>query len=33
MVEEKEKVVSKQRELAAFQHIMLENDICTETHS
>ena len=31
MVEDK--MVSKQRELAAFQHIMLENDICTETHS
>lgn len=31
MVEEKK--ASKQRELAAVQHIMLENDICTETYS
>jgi hypothetical protein len=31
MVEEK--MASNQRDLAVFQHIMLENDICTETHS
>jgi hypothetical protein len=31
MVEEKK--ASNQRDLAVFQHIMLENDICTETYS
>ena len=31
MVEEKK--ASNQRDLVVFQHIMLENDICTETYS
>jgi hypothetical protein len=31
MVEEK--MASIKRDLAVFQHSMLENDICTETHS